>query len=104
MSDLLPQLIVWLAGTRSRSPCSSSPSFWGSRRPLPNPTALGLGDSTVVNPSGGALAANPVMGAGLIRFGEVANRIMDGSVNRGVAHATLGHLLQQNLVAVLEAN
>ena len=64
--------------------------------------ALGLGDDVSVNPSGGALAANPMMAAGLIRLGEVANRIMSGEVDRGVAHATSGHLLQQNLVAVLE--
>lgn len=64
--------------------------------------ALGLGADTVVNPSGGALAANPMMGAGLVRIGEVANRIMRGEASRGVAHATSGHLLQQNLVAVLE--
>ncbi|MCB1285749.1 MAG: thiolase domain-containing protein [Microthrixaceae bacterium] len=64
--------------------------------------ALGLGDDVDVNPSGGALAANPMMGAGLIRIGEVANRIMSGEATRGVAHATSGHLLQQNLVAVLE--
>jgi len=64
--------------------------------------ALGLGDDVSVNPSGGALAANPMMAAGLLRLGEVANRIMSGEVDRGVAHATSGHLLQQNLVAVLE--
>ena len=65
-------------------------------------TELGLGDDVVVNPSGGALAANPMMAAGLIRIAEVAERIMDGSIGRGVAHATGGQLLQQNLVAVLE--
>ncbi len=65
-------------------------------------TELGLGDDVAVNPSGGALAANPMMAAGLIRIAEVANRIMDGSIGRGVAHATSGQLLQQNLVAVLE--
>src|SRR3954469_24943821 len=64
--------------------------------------ALGLGDDTSINPSGGALAANAMMTAGLIRIGEVANRISDGSANRGVAHATSGPCLQQNLVAVLE--
>lgn len=63
---------------------------------------LGLGDDVAVNPSGGALAANPMMAAGLIRIAEVADRIMDGSIGRGVAHATGGQLLQQNLVAVLE--
>ena len=34
--------------------------------------ALGLGDDVVINPSGGPLAANPVMAAGLIRLGEAA--------------------------------
>lgn len=65
-------------------------------------TELSLGDDVEVNPSGGALSANPIMGAGLVRLGEVANRIMAGEIDRGVAHATSGHLLQQNLVAVLE--
>ena len=64
--------------------------------------ALGLGDHGNVNPSGGALAANPVMVAGLTRIGEVAQRIMDGTADRGVAHATSGPCLQQNLVCVLE--
>jgi acetyl-CoA acetyltransferase len=64
--------------------------------------ALGLGDDVLVNPSGGALAANPIMSAGLIRIGEAASRIMDGSAGRVVAHATSGPALQQNLVAVLE--
>ena len=64
--------------------------------------ALGLGDHGNVNPSGGALAANPVMVAGLTRIGEVAQRIMDGTAGRGVAHATSGPCLQQNLVIVLE--
>jgi acetyl-CoA acetyltransferase len=64
--------------------------------------ALGLSDHGNVNPSGGALAANPVMVAGLTRIGEVAQRIMDGDAGRGVAHATSGPCLQQNLVCVLE--
>ena len=64
--------------------------------------ALGLGSDVDVNPSGGALSANPMMAAGLIRLAEVANRIHSGSVTRGVAHATGGHALQHNLVAVLE--
>ena len=64
---------------------------------------MGLADDVVVNPSGGPLAANPMMAAGMIRIGEVANRIFDGTANRGVAHATGGHLMQHNLVAVLDA-
>jgi acetyl-CoA acetyltransferase len=64
--------------------------------------ALGLGESVTVNPSGGALAANVIMAAGLSRIGEVASRISAGDANRGVAHATSGPCLQQNLVCVLE--
>ena len=64
--------------------------------------ALGLADDANVNPSGGALAANAMMTAGLIRIGEVANRISAGEADRGVAHATSGPCLQQNLVCVLE--
>jgi acetyl-CoA acetyltransferase len=64
--------------------------------------ALGLGDGVAINPSGGALAANPMMAAGLIRIGEAARRIQRGSAGRAVAHATSGPCLQQNLVCVLE--
>jgi acetyl-CoA acetyltransferase len=64
--------------------------------------ALGLGNEVRINPSGGALGANPVMATGLIRIGEVAHRIHDGSVGRAVAHASSGPCLQQNLVCVLE--
>ena len=35
--------------------------------------ALGLDDSVTINPSGGPLAANPIMSAGLIRIGEAAD-------------------------------
>jgi len=67
--------------------------------------ALGLGDrATAMNPSGGALVANPVMVAGLIRIGEAAQRIIDGRARRALAHATSGPCLQQNLVCVLEAD
>jgi acetyl-CoA acetyltransferase len=66
--------------------------------------ALGLGEDANVNPSGGPLAGNPVMATGLIRVIEVAQRIMDGEAGRGVAHATSGGALQQNLLAVLEGN
>ena len=65
-------------------------------------SALGLDDTVSINPSGGALCANPIMAAGLIRFGEAAQRIIDGSADRAVAHATSGACLQQNLVCVLE--
>ncbi|MGI5486181.1 lipid-transfer protein [Microtetraspora malaysiensis] len=65
--------------------------------------ALELPEDTVINPSGGPLAANPVMAAGLIRLGEAARRILDGRARRAVAHATSGPCLQQNLVAVLES-
>ena len=65
-------------------------------------SALGLGDDTVINPSGGAQAAHTMMAAGLIRIGEAAQRISRGDADRAVATAASGPCLQQNLVAVLE--
>ncbi|WP_327585298.1 thiolase domain-containing protein [Nonomuraea sp. NBC_00507] len=65
--------------------------------------ALELTGDTVINPSGGPLAANPVMATGLIRIGEAAQRILDGHAHRTVAHAAGGPCLQHNLVTVLEA-
>ncbi|AMO59425.1 lipid-transfer protein [Mycolicibacterium phlei] len=64
--------------------------------------AIGLGESTKINPSGGALSANPMFSAGLERIGFAARHIFDGSAQRVLAHATSGPALQQNLVAVLE--
>jgi acetyl-CoA acetyltransferase len=64
--------------------------------------ALDLPDGAEINPSGGPLAANPMMAAGLIRVGEAAQRIQRGEADRAVAHATSGPCLQQNLVCVLE--
>jgi acetyl-CoA acetyltransferase len=66
--------------------------------------ALGLDDGVLVNPSGGPLGANPVMATGLIRIGEAAARIFEGSAARAIAHATSGPCLQHNLVCVLEAS
>jgi acetyl-CoA acetyltransferase len=64
--------------------------------------ALGLDDKTRINPSGGALAANPLMVAGLVRIGEAAQAIIDGRARRTLGHATSGPCLQQNLVCVME--
>ena len=64
--------------------------------------AIGLPGPTQVNPSGGALAANPMFVAGLERIGFAAQHIWDGSAQRVLAHATSGPALQQNLVAVME--
>jgi acetyl-CoA acetyltransferase len=66
--------------------------------------ALGLDGAVTVNPSGGALAANPIMAAGLVRIGEAAGRIHRGEARRAVAHATSGPCLQQNLVCVLDTD
>jgi acetyl-CoA acetyltransferase len=67
--------------------------------------ALGIeGSGTNINPSGGPLAANVIMGAGLSRIGEVATRITAGDAGRGLAHASSGPCLQQNLVCVLEGD
>src|ERR1700727_2170524 len=64
--------------------------------------AIGLPSSTKINPSGGALAANPMFSAGLERIGFAAQHIFSRSAGRVLAHATSGPVLQQNLVAVLE--
>ena len=64
--------------------------------------AIGLDGSVKVNPSGGALAANPMFSTGLERIGFAARHIFNGSAQRVLAHATQGPVLQQNLVAVLE--
>jgi acetyl-CoA acetyltransferase len=66
--------------------------------------AIGLPASAKVNPSGGALSANPMFVAGLERIGFAAQHIWNGSAERVLAHATSGPALQQNLVAVMEGN
>ena len=64
---------------------------------------LGLDASVQVNLSGGALAANTMMAAGLDRIGHGAERIISGKASRGVVLASSGPCLQQNLVALLGA-
>lgn len=64
--------------------------------------AMALESGLPINPSGGPLAANALMVAGLARLGESARRIWAGQGRRAVAHATSGPCLQQNLVCVLE--
>jgi acetyl-CoA acetyltransferase len=66
--------------------------------------ALDLGSAVDVNPSGGALAANPVMVTGLIRIGEAFRQIHEHGKHRTLGHATSGPCLQQNLVCVLEGD
>ncbi len=64
--------------------------------------SMGIADDVSINPSGGALCANPIMAAGLVRIGEAAWRISEGGADRALAHCTSGPCLQQNLVCVLE--
>lgn len=66
--------------------------------------ALNLPEDVIVNPSGGPLAANTLMAAGLIRIGEAAARIHDGSARRTLGHASSGPCLQQNLVCVMSGD
>ncbi|MDG1479165.1 MAG: lipid-transfer protein [Myxococcota bacterium] len=63
--------------------------------------ALGLPETATINPSGGALVDEIPMVSGLIRIGEAAHRLMDGSARTAVAHATSGPCMQQNLVCAL---
>ncbi|RNL59977.1 lipid-transfer protein [Nocardioides marmoriginsengisoli] len=65
-------------------------------------SSLGLADDVRVNPSGGALTANPMFSAGLNRIGEAARAIWAGDSDKALAHATSGPVLQQNLVCTME--
>ena len=64
--------------------------------------AIGLGENTRINPSGGALCGNPMFAAGLSRIGMAAGEIFSGRAQRALGHATSGPALQQNLICVLE--
>ena len=88
------------ARARSTSPSCTRPSPIRSS----SCAGAGAGGDTAINPSGGALAANVVMAAGLQRMGEAASRITRGEADRAVAHATSGPCLRQNLVCVLEGD
>jgi len=72
--------------------------------------ASGMADASgalPVNLSGGALAANPIFAAGLIRLAEAANQVTGQAAGHSikaktaVAHATSGFALQSNIVYVL---
>jgi acetyl-CoA acetyltransferase len=63
---------------------------------------LGLPDEVSINPSGGALAGNPMFTGGLIRLGEAARRVWDDDATKVLGHATSGPALQQNLVCTME--
>ncbi|MFB9260729.1 thiolase domain-containing protein [Dietzia aerolata] len=65
-------------------------------------SVLGISDDVAVTPSGGSLVADPLFSAGLERIGYAATDILDGRAERALAHATSGHLLQQNLICFLE--
>jgi acetyl-CoA C-acetyltransferase len=65
--------------------------------------------SLPVNQSGGALSANPIFAAGLIRLAEAAKQVTGQSSSSGqeiktaLAHATSGFCLQSNIVYVLSS-
>jgi acetyl-CoA C-acetyltransferase len=65
--------------------------------------------SLPVNPSGGALSANPIFAAGLIRLAEAALQVTQQAGDRGVlaktalAHATSGLCLQSNIVYIVSS-
>ncbi len=63
---------------------------------------LGLDESVTVNASGGPLCGNPMFSSGLVRIGEAARRVMAGTSDKALGHATSGPALQQNLVCVME--
>jgi acetyl-CoA acetyltransferase len=63
-----------------------------------------------VYPSGGPLCGHPIMSTGLVRLGEVFRQLAGtagarsvSGARRALAHASMGHCLQQNIVWVLGA-
>ncbi len=67
--------------------------------------SLGLdAGQTQINPSGGPLAGNVMMAAGLDRIGEASARIISQQADRALAHATSGPCLQQNMLVLLEGD
>ena len=67
--------------------------------------ALGLGADVAVNPSGGPLAANPIMATGLVPHRRSRRRTSATAAStRTLAHSTSGPCLQQNLVCILEGD
>jgi acetyl-CoA acetyltransferase len=65
--------------------------------------AIGAARIDHLNPSGGALRADPIMATGLIRLGSAADAILRGDAQRAAGHATNGPCLQHNLLCLLEA-
>jgi acetyl-CoA acetyltransferase len=64
-----------------------------------------------INPSGGPTCGHPFMMTGLVRLGEVFRQLSGQAGKRalpkarlGIAHATQGHCLQQNLVFICGAD
>ena len=64
---------------------------------------LNLSDDVLINQSGGPLAGNIIMTAGLDRVGSIFQQLQSSSLNCGLAHATSGPCLQQNMLVLLEA-
>ena len=64
---------------------------------------LELSDEVIINKSGGVLSGNIMMAAGLDRAGHVFKQINEGQINRGLAHATSGPCLQQNMLILMES-
>jgi acetyl-CoA acetyltransferase len=65
--------------------------------------AIGAAVVADLNPSGGALPADPLMTTGLIRIGAAAQAILSGRADRVAAHVTNGPCLQHNLLCCMEA-
>ncbi len=63
--------------------------------------SLRAGGAPRVNPSGGALPADPIMVTGLLRIASAAEAVMRGVARRAVGHATNGPCLQHNLVCLM---
>ncbi|MDG2428722.1 MAG: lipid-transfer protein [Acidimicrobiales bacterium] len=65
---------------------------------------MGLGGDVRIDPSGGSLAGDTLMAAGLMRVAEAARQIASGDADRALAHGSSGPCLQQNLVCLIEGD
>ena len=64
---------------------------------------LDLSNTVLINESGGALAGNIMMAAGLDRIGGIFSQINSHKIKSGLAHATSGPCLQQNMLVLMES-
>ena len=98
VSGTSPEMMTSAPPELSASQIASPAPISTPRKPISNTITQKYAPGTPII----RVRKNVMMVAGLDRIGEVATRIINGEARRGVAHATSGACLQQNMVVVLE--